>query len=67
MSRSKLRGITPSRLVSPIVERIPTRARWDEGPRIELPVSLPRPMSPKLAATPEAVPPLEPAGTRSRA
>ncbi len=59
--------MTPSRLVSPRVERMPTRARCDDGPRIELPVSVPRPATPKLAATPEAVPPLEPAGTRSRA
>ena len=35
----------------------------DAGPRIELPVSEPMPATPKLAATPEAVPPLEPAGT----
>ena len=67
MSRSKARGTTPSRLVSPIVERIPTSARREEGPRMELPVSLPSPISPKLAATPDAVPPLDPAGTRSGA
>ena len=67
MSRSKESGITPSRLVSPIVDRIPTSARRDEGPRIELPVSLPSPIRPKPAATPDAVPPLEPAGTRSSA
>src|SRR5262249_11222247 len=34
----------------------------DDGPRIELPVSVPRPTAPKLAATAAAVPPLEPAG-----
>ena len=55
-------AITPSRLVSPTVDRIPKSARCEEGPRIELPVSLPRPLTPKLAATPDAVPPLEPAG-----
>ena len=37
------------------------------GPRIELPVSLPSPMAPKLAATAAAVPPLDPAVTRSSA
>ena len=46
---------------------MPTSASRDDGPRIELPVSLPSPIRPKLAATPEAVPPLEPAGTRSSA
>ena len=67
MSALKESGITPSRLVSPIVDRMPKRARCDDGPRIEFPVSLPIPATPKLAATPEAVPPLDPAGTRSRA
>ncbi len=43
MSASRLSGITPPRLVNPIVERMPTSAWCDEGPRIELPVSLPRP------------------------
>ena len=66
MSASVESGITPPRLVSPIVERMPTSDRCDEGPRIELPVSLPRPTAPKLAATAAAVPPLEPAVTRSR-
>jgi hypothetical protein len=54
----------PSRLVSPIVGRMPTSAVCDEGPRIELPVSEPSPTVPKLAETAAAVPPLEPAGTR---
>ena len=49
-----------------MVERIPTSARWEDGPLIEFPVSLPSPATAKLAATPEAVPPLDPAGTRSR-
>ena len=52
--------MTPSRLVSPIVDRIPKSARWDEGPRIEFPVSVPRPTAPKLAATAAAVDPDEP-------
>ena len=64
MSRARLRGTMPSRLVRPIVERIPTRFWCDEGPRIELPVSVPSPTAPKLAATAAAVPPLEPAVTR---
>ena len=66
MSRSNESGMTPSRLVRPMVERIPTSARWEDGPLIEFPVSLPSPATAKLAATPEAVPPLDPAGTRSR-
>ena len=57
----------PPRLVSPMVGRMPTRLVWDDGPRMELPVSVPSPTAPKLAATAAAVPPLEPAGTRSRA
>ena len=56
----------PARLASPIVDRIPTRQLCEDGPLIELPVSVPRPTVPKLAATAAAVPPLEPAGTRSR-
>ena len=43
---------------------MPTSALCDDGPRIELPVSDPRPTRPKLAATAAAVPPLDPAGTR---
>src|SRR5437667_86350 len=46
---------------------MPTSAVWDEGPRIELPVSLPRPTAARFAATAAAVPPLDPAGTRSSA
>ena len=67
MSASRLSGNTPARLVSPIVERMPTSAWCDDGPRIELPVSVPSPTSPKLAATAAAVPPLDPAVTRSSA
>src|SRR5215510_1638294 len=43
---------------------MPTSDACDEGPRMELPVSLPRPMAPKFDATAAAVPPLDPAGTR---
>ena len=53
----------PSRLVSPMVGRIPTKALCDEGPRIEFPVSVPKPTAPRFAATAAAVPPLDPAGT----
>ena len=67
MSASRLSGITPARLVNPIVDRMPTSAWCDDGPRIELPVSLPRPTAPKFAATAAAVPPLDPAVTRSSA
>ena len=45
---------------------MPTRSLCPDGPRIELPVSVPSP-TPKLAATAAPVPPLEPAVTRSRA
>ena len=48
-------------------ERIPTRRLCDDGPRIELPVSVPRPTAPRLAATAAAVPPLLPAVTRPSA
>lgn len=57
----------PPRLASPMVGRMPARLVCDDGPRIEFPVSVPSPTAPKLAATAAAVPPLEPAGTRSRA
>ena len=67
MSLSRKSGTIPSRLVSPIVERMPTRLVCDAGPRMELPVSVPRPTAPKFAATAAAVPPLEPAVTRSSA
>jgi hypothetical protein len=50
-----------------MVERMPTSAWCDDGPRMELPVSVPSPTSPRLAATEAAVPPLEPAVTRSSA
>ena len=46
---------------------MPTSAVCDDGPRMELPVSLPSPTAPMLAAIAAAVPPLDPAGTRSSA
>ena len=67
MSDARLSGATPPRLVSPIVERMPTSDWCDDGPRIEFPVSVPSPTVPKLAATAAAVPPLDPAVTRSSA
>ena len=67
ISRFRNSGTMPARLVNPMVERMPTRLVCDDGPRMELPVSVPRPTAPKLAATAAAVPPLEPAGTRSSA
>ena len=50
-----------------MVERMPTSALCDEGPRMEFPVSVPNPTSPRFADTVAAVPPLEPAVTRSSA
>jgi hypothetical protein len=50
-----------------MVDRIPTSAWCDDGPRIELPVSDPSPISPKFDAIAAAVPPLDPAVTRSSA
>lgn len=66
-SRFRKSGTMPPRLASPMVGRMPARLVCDDGPRIEFPVSVPSPTAPKLAATAAAVPPLEPAGTRSRA
>src|ERR1051326_6524516 len=43
MSFIKFNGTMPERLVKPMVERMPTRSLCDEGPRIEFPVSVPRP------------------------
>src|SRR5499427_8119751 len=64
MSAARLSGTTPPRLTIPIVDRRPTSAWCDAGPRIESPVSLARPMAAKFAATPAADPPLDPAVTR---
>src|SRR6185436_20238857 len=63
-SRVESRGAMPYLLTNAKVERMPKRFWKDDGPRIELPVSEPRPTVPKLAATAAAVPPLEPAVTR---
>ena len=66
-SRSRFKGIIPSRLVRPIVGLRPTREFAEAGPLIEIPVSVPNPTVPKFAAIADAVPPLEPAGTLSNA
>src|SRR4026208_530368 len=62
MSASRFSGTTPARLVNPIVDRMPTSAWCDEGPRIELPVSLPRPTGPQFAAPAGAGAPPRPRG-----
>ncbi len=67
MSAPLASGATPARDVSPMVDRMPTSALCADGPRIEFPVSVPSPTVPSLAATAAAVPPLEPAVTRSSA
>ena len=61
-----LNGITPFRLTSPRVARKPTRLLADDGDRIDWPVSLPVPSTPKLAAIAAPVPPLDPPGVRVR-
>ena len=53
-------------LVCPIEERMPTNPLCPEGPRMELPVSLPREIMPKLAEAAAAGPPELPALLRSR-
>ena len=53
-------------LVCPIDERMPTKPLCPEGPRMELPVSLPREIMPKLAEAAAAGPPELPAVLRSR-
>src|SRR5271167_4860107 len=60
-------GEKPARLIRPVVTRRPKRLLNDAGMRIDPPVSSPIPTSPKLAATPAAVPALEPPDSRSRA
>ena len=40
--------------VRPRLGRMPTMAQCPEGPRTELPVSVPSPASPRLAASPAA-------------
>ncbi len=61
-----LNGITPPRLTSPRVPRNPTRLFADDGERIDCPVSLPVPSTPKFAAIAAPVPPLDPPGVRVR-
>src|SRR5580693_10620219 len=56
--------MTPARLTSPGVGRSPTTPQNDAGTRMEPPVSVPTPATPKPAATAAAVPPLEPPGSR---
>ena len=53
-------------LVCPIDERMPTKPLCPEGPRMELPVSLPKEIMAKLAEAPAAGPPELPALLRSR-
>src|ERR1700724_1796041 len=55
-------GMIPSRLISPVVGRIPTRLLAEEGERIDPPVSEPVPAAAKLAATAAPVPPDDPPG-----
>src|SRR5580693_5456792 len=60
-------GENPARLISPVVTRRPNRLLYAAGIRIDPPVSSPIPTSPRLAATPAAVPALEPPDSRSGA
>ncbi len=62
----KLLGIRPERLTRPRVGRTPTRLQAEAGERIDWPVSLPTPSTPKPAAMAAPVPPLEPPGVRVR-
>ena len=62
----KKSGTIPLLLIKPSVVLNPTREQCDEGPLIELPVSVPSQTAPKLDAMDAAVPPLDPAGTYSR-
>ena len=57
-------GSMPKRLTSGTVGRSPTRLLTAAGPRIDPLVSSPIPTSPKLAATPDPVPPEDPLGLR---
>src|ERR1700733_5157062 len=60
-------GEKPARLISPVVTRKPKRLLNEAGTLMDPPVSSPIPTSPKLAATPAAVPALEPPDSRSGA
>src|SRR5580704_16738749 len=59
------RGEKPARLISPVVTRKPKRLLNEAGILMDPPVSSPIPTSPKFAATPAAVPALEPPGSRA--
>ena len=59
------RGENPARLISPVVTRKPKRLQNEAGTRMDPPVSSPIPTSPKFAATPAAVPALEPPDSRA--
>ncbi len=58
--------MTPARLTSPRVGRMPTRLFAEAGERIDWPVSLPVPSSAMFAAIATPVPPLDPPGVRVR-
>jgi hypothetical protein len=58
-------GENPARLISPVVTRRPKRLLNEAGIRMDPPVSSPIPTSPKFAATPAAVPALEPPDSRA--
>jgi hypothetical protein len=62
----RLFGMTPARLTSPRVGRMPTRLFAEAGERIDWPVSLPVPTTAKFAAIAAPVPPLDPPGVRPR-
>jgi hypothetical protein len=62
----RLLGMTPARLTSPRVGRIPTRLFAEAGERIDWPVSLPVPSSAMFDAIATPVPPLDPPGVRVR-
>src|SRR6202011_964234 len=59
-------GTIPSRLISPVVGRMPTKLLAEDGERIDPPVSEPVPAAAKLAATAAPVPPDEPPGVLVR-
>src|SRR5690606_24233711 len=54
----------PSRLARPTVGRTPTSWLYDDGTRIDPPVSVPRPSPARFAATAAPVPPLDPPAVR---
>lgn len=59
-------GITPLRLVKPVVGLIPTRPVTLAGPLTEADVSVPKPNTAKFAVTAAAVPLLDPEASRLR-